>query len=699
MYFTLFGLVMFGFRFTQVGPSFAIFFQMGISLAVVLLVSLRRHFPRKMVLYASFSGLFLVLTMAVSRFGLLSPGIGLTFVLPFIVGNIFGLRSGLISMLAMAIMLSVIGFLFINGQLQIVGGSQGYFQKPGNWILHITLYVGMVSWGIALTSKAGKYWREAAEDLAQQVILREESDVRSTQTELWWGTMGDSFAGVLFDMIIDNDGNEKVIRISNGTNELWGVTGQEIIDDINVLNDRLHPDYLADLEKHMVVAADNMAPWNMRVKCTHLNGAEKWVHAGGKPMLTPDGGLLWHNLAIDITDQVRAEEDAKHQQKLLAQYQRQESIGQLSGGVAHDFNNLLAVIMGNLEFIRDGADTKEMIAYVDQALEATAKGADLTRNMLAFAKKAVLDPVSLNLNDIAREATGWISRTIPENIDIDTKLEPNLRVVQADEGSVVSAMLNLIVNARDAMHAGGHLLVETFNTNLTPEDARNIDAKLEAGAYVVLSVTDTGSGIAAVDQDRIFDPFVTTKGPTKGTGLGLAMVQGFMRQSRGAVEVKSGVGKGATFSLFFRAEPEIVAENTNPNTAVKHSKIQTPQTTARILVVEDQTDLLDYLQAVLTRFGYRVQTATTGDAAWNLFNQDTHFDLILTDHIMPGHLQGADLARKIRAQDPDIPVIIMSGYAGIKPSDDPNQPTTKIDLFKPIKRVDLIAAIEKALAP
>lgn len=400
-----------------------------------------------------------------------------------------------------------------------------------------------------------------------------------------------------------------------------------------------------------------------------------------------DKGILVDVAAMDISDLNNLEEQLRQSQKM-------EMVGNLTGGIAHDFNNLLAVIMGNLELLRDELTDSAQKELLDNGLEATLRGADLTRSMLAFARKATLQPTVLDLNEVVRTSKNWVGRTISENIDIETSLLAGLWKVEADLGSTANALLNLFVNARDAMPHGGQITVETSNMRI---DENYIDERgedVEPGRYVLIAVSDTGTGMTARTLDQIFEPFFTTKPVGAGSGLGLPMVLGFMKQSGGTVRVYSEPGVGTTFKLFF---PALFDERAVASRTLKE-QITSVTAGARILVVEDEARLLEYMGTVLTRAGYNIQTASSGDEAAEIFRKDSSFDVVLTDIVMPGNLQGTNLARVMREIRPDLPVVFMTGYAseaavhgnGLRPED--------IRLMKPVRRVDLLAAIEKSIS-
>ena len=398
-------------------------------------------------------------------------------------------------------------------------------------------------------------------------------------------------------------------------------------------------------------------------------------------------------VATDVTELLRTQEDLRKINERLVQSQKMESVGQLTGGLAHDFNNLLAVILGNIELIEKTDFSDESQTFLSAAKTATLRGADLTKSLLSFARQSSLQPAKININEMARETKNWSSRVIPENIEVEISLLAGLWQVEIDPTLTQNALLNLILNARDAMPDGGKLTIETSNVRIDDEYNTDRGEDAEPGRYVMLAVSDTGIGIPDQNQAHIFDPFFTTKPVGAGSGLGLSMIQGFVKQSGGIVRVYSEPNVGTTFKLYFKA---ISGEREAPALARPNAR-QSTQTGARICVVEDEEAVLKVIVNILSKTGYQITAAHSGDEAMQIFDEGATFDLLVTDIVMPGTLQGTQLARALRERHPDLPVVFMSGYAneatvhgnGLRPED--------IRLMKPVSRADLVAAVEKAI--
>ena len=415
---------------------------------------------------------------------------------------------------------------------------------------------------------------------------------------------------------------------------------------------------------------------------------ERRIREIALPIFDQEGRIVREvGTTLDITEQSALE-------RRLNQAEKLETIGRLTGGVAHDFNNLLAIIMGNLEFLKKEEQSEASQEYLDTAMSATERGAELTRNMLAFARQSRLDPVPLDLNQVIRQTKNWLSRTLPATIDVETSLLANLWQVEVDRASTQSALLNLILNARDAMPDGGKLTIETANVRIDDEYVIEREEDIEPGRYVMVAVSDTGAGISNEELEHIFEPFYSTKGVGQGTGLGLAMVQGFLKQSTGTIRVYSELNIGTTFKLYFPAR-ETRQDSVDPVLPIA-SPASGDETT--ILIAEDDADVLKVVAETVRSAGYRILTAQNGDEALAIFERRRDINLLLTDIVMPGSLQGPQLARQVREIQPDLPVIFMSGYAseatvhgnGLRPSD--------VRLMKPVRQADLVAAIQTALA-
>jgi CheY-like chemotaxis protein len=338
-----------------------------------------------------------------------------------------------------------------------------------------------------------------------------------------------------------------------------------------------------------------------------------------------------------------------------------EAIGQLTGGVAHDFNNILTVITGSIEMLSDGVKDRPLLAEIATLIgSAATRGADLTQRLMAFARQQPLRPRSTDINALVIDTAGLLRPTLGEQIEIDSMLAHDAGPALIDSSQLSTAILNLALNARDAMPDGGKLTLETRNVVLDADYAR-MNNDVQPGNYVMIAVSDTGEGIPAFLLDKVFEPFFTTKGVGKGSGLGLSMVYGFVKQSNGHIKIYSEPGHGTTVKLYLpQADwtPEMDAEV--PLTAPGQS--ESAHGDEVILIVEDDVMVRDYVVAQIARLGYRALTAGNGAEALTVIDGPDHIDLLFTDVIMPGGMNGGQLATEAVKRRPGLKVLFTSGY-------------------------------------
>jgi CheY-like chemotaxis protein len=384
----------------------------------------------------------------------------------------------------------------------------------------------------------------------------------------------------------------------------------------------------------------------------------------------------------------------KRTTKQLFQAQKKEGVGQLTGCIAHDFNNLLAIIVGNLDLLEEelppDSKAREM---AHDALTAGLRGADLTRQLLAFSRRQTLEPKVLCLNEVVARTTELLRRTLGGRIEIGMRLADDLAPAMADQTQVESALANMAINARDAMPEGGRLTIETANKYLDGQYQTG-NPEVIPGHYVMLAVSDTGTGIPPEILDRVFEPFFTTKAEGKGSGLGLSMIYGFAKQSRGHVKIYSEMGHGTTIRLYL---PRANAAMEAPKEAIPDLKdLGGPAT---ILVVEDNADVRSVAVRQLNELGHRVLQAANAEAALAILREDGAIDLLFTDVIMPGAMTGDLLAREAKRLRPELKVLFASGFAEASVQNGSRSP--EIDgrnlLSKPYRKPDLARRILETL--
>jgi len=408
------------------------------------------------------------------------------------------------------------------------------------------------------------------------------------------------------------------------------------------------------------------------------------------PVYDDQGRLLyWFGSMMDITRRRVTEQS-------YLQAQKMEAIGQLTAGVAHDFNNLLQVVAGNLELARGAVDDRDaLLQALDRAQLAGDKASKLTQQLLTFARKQRLEPKRLNLNSLVVEFSEMLVRTLGDQVDLHLDLKPGLPACTLDGTHMEMALLNVLINARDALPAGGKVTIGT-STIMDPERLER--HRLSPGAYVTLCVIDEGIGMAPEIVSRATEPFFTTKGP--GTGLGLAMVHGFVQQSHGRLEIESEPGKGTTIRMIFPAAGAPAAGQERAARAPAPGDANWSAATLlgvrTVLVVDDSADVRELAEAHLRQLGYRVLAAQSGEEALQLVERYGDVDLLFTDIIMPGGMNGLRLAELLRQRQPGLPVILTTGYMNeIPPMAAPGSGLNV--LVKPYRMAELAERVHMAL--
>jgi PAS domain S-box-containing protein len=479
-------------------------------------------------------------------------------------------------------------------------------------------------------------WLNAALRAAQENLRRSELNFRSLVTNAPYGICRCDSTGKILDA------NPAFLGLLGHTsaNELIG----QHIFGLYAENDKWFDlaDFLRSSEPFKGLAAE----WKRKNNTTTL------VRVSGRSVANGGEGVVFELFAEDVTERRALEQQLRQSQKM-------EAVGRLAGGIAHDFNNLLMVISGYSEFLLERLGAEPHLRGPAQEIASAAERASsLTRQLLAFSRKQMLAPRIVNLNDVATENIKMLTRMIGEDVDLVMVPSPNLWLVRADAGQIDQVIMNLAVNARDAMPSGGKLTLETSNVTLDEEYAR-FHAPLRPGDYVMIAISDTGAGMDSDTQSHIFEPFFTTKG-TKGTGLGLSTVYGIVKQSGGYIWVYSEVGRGTTFKIYLPR----VASTGEPAAQVAapaaYRKVEPG--TETILLVEDEPNLRYLARQYLEKQGYKVIEAADGAVAMQIaVAHEATIHLLLTDVIMPG-MNGRELAQRISEIRPNVKVLYMSGY-------------------------------------
>lgn len=494
-------------------------------------------------------------------------------------------------------------------------------------------------------------------------LEKAETELRINQEELLASEhrlsilVGNLPDAMVYQLELSSDGSRNFTYVSDNVRILNEVTVQAVLDDPNVLYSQAHPDDLPELIKAEEIAIKKMSMFRHEARFIMPSGELKWFQLTSSPRIISDTIIAWDGIQIDITDRKKAEEKQVKLEAMLRQSQKIEAIGQLAGGIAHDLNNMLSPIIGYAELLLLEPDQKtKNKKAINGIIEAGFKARDLVQQLLAFGRKQTLDFVSTDLNSIVLEFKELLRRTVREDIEIITNISTHPTFVQADISQLEQVIMNLVVNAQDAMPMGGELFIETSLVSL-PQDDIDLEIDAPPGAYVELSVRDTGPGISTEIREHVFEPFFSTKGD-KGTGLGLATVYGIITQHSGTISIESELERGTDISVYLPVSPEksTLKQLNKP----KHSLLEGDET---ILLVEDNQQVLEMTESLLKQKGYTVLTAADGNqgvAVIQKYKERIH--LLLTDVVMP-NLNGKDLYLKAKEFKQDLKVLYMSGYS------------------------------------
>lgn len=489
------------------------------------------------------------------------------------------------------------------------------------------------------------------------------------------------------DTIITINSQALILSTNKATEALFGYTQEELKGkNVKCLMPKQwateHDEYI---HNYQTTREKKVIGIGREVRGRHKDGSEFPIHLSVSEYRVGDD-IFYTSIIHNLTERKKTEAN-------LARLQKMEAIGQLTGGIAHDFNNLLTVITGNLELLEMQLSDPAQVELLNEAQEAAELGSDLTNRLLAFARRSVLQPQSTDINVQVNSMSNILSRTIGSNIEIDKLLAADLWQAKLDPGQFESVLINLAVNARDAMVSGGKLIIETINISINDIYLAN-EAGVTIGDYVRISVSDTGEGMTNEVLERVFEPFFTTKGAGRGSVLGLPMVYGFARQSGGHATIYSEDGLGTTVNIYI---PRDDSSDQSSNSIKLKSNPPTKGHQEQILVVEDDKRVQKLSVQRLEALNYKCIVADNGSEALGIIKNRTDIDLVFTDLIMPGGVSGYELAERLSRSHHKLPVLMTSGYAEDLVHAD-EFVTNAIELLrKPYKIDDLADRLSKLL--
>jgi two-component system cell cycle sensor histidine kinase/response regulator CckA len=436
--------------------------------------------------------------------------------------------------------------------------------------------------------------------------------------------------------------------------------------------------------------ADKRGWNNLLIRWQHKDGSWRYLESNSVPIFDQKGKIIgFWGVDRDITERKRAEEEREKLQEQLIHAKKMESIGRLAGGVAHDFNNLLTAIIGHSELIESGLKPDDpLLSDIKVVQQASDRAAQLTSQLLAFSRKQAMHPKIVNINKIINDMLNMLKRIIGEDIEFNILMSDDIRTIMVDPGQMEQVIVNMAVNARDAMQAGGMLTIKTSNIEVD-EDIYQTGIEIKSGKYVLLSISDTGSGISDEIKTKIFEPFFTTKESGKGTGLGLSTVYGIVKQSVGQIAVDSRPGSGSTFNIYLPA-----VENPGNETVTASKKAELPKGSETILIVEDDEIVRNIAAEILKKSGYWVIATSSGKEALDVCARlDKPVDLVITDVIMP-NMSGSEFAKELKNIWPEFKLLYISGYSN---NDIGNQGPMIRLLQKPFHPGELVLKVRQLL--
>ncbi len=497
-----------------------------------------------------------------------------------------------------------------------------------------------------------------------------------------------------FDAIIIADARGRIIQCNPSAEKIFGYGPGEMLgmDLVELMPESYRARHRAGFERFLSTGRSSIHGKVLEFEGLRKNGEVFSIEIVISSFAI-DGEMRFTGTIRDITARKKAEEEKEKMQAQLHQAQKMKAIGTLAGGVAHDFNNLLTALRGNAEMALENMDNRELVKKnLKEIVLTVVHAAELTQQLLLLSRRHPARLVPLNMNIKIQELLKLLDRLIGEDIAVSTDLEEDIWTVRADEGSIAHVVMNLVLNARDAMPEGGSLVIRTRNVVLDERGAK-LSPEAPPGRYVALVIEDTGVGISKEDLPRIFEPFFTTKESGKGTGLGLSIVYSTVRQHGGWINVRSTPGRGSTFEVYLPAYEEEATEEVESEVPVEELR----GSGQRILLVEDERGVREFAAEALRRYGYAVLSASCAEEALDIFKKEGGgFSLLLSDVVLPDR-NGLWLANEILSIRPEVPVLLTSGYADKKVKWSDIREKGFQFLQKPFSLVQLLKAVKEAV--
>jgi len=590
--------------------------------------------------------LFAIVGLAgIWTFGLVSAASAWVVVAPILTTVLFGTRSGLVTLIVMTMASSMIGTVTVIEQRRPNFDLPTYATSASTWVTAIFGWVIASGSIMFVVGAFNKFLVESATTSRRNAKAMKESERK-------YRNILDNMQDVFFRT--DTEG--RLVMISPSVEVTLGFSPVELIerDMIGLFGNSANREkFLEELARQ----DGNLTGYETPMR--HKDGHIVQTSTNAQYHLNERGQILGvEGVSRDITERKNAEAALRESEAALRHSQRMETIGQLTGGIAHDFNNLLGIMIGNTEMLQDRIiDDAEGQDNIEDLKWAVDRAASLTNRLLAFSRKQTLSPVSVDFSDLIDDLDDLLRRTLGETINLRIKPAPNLWPATIDAHQFENTLVNLALNARDAMPGGGTLTIETANVTLG-ETYTEPHSDVAPGDYVRIAVSDTGAGMSPEVQEKAFEPFFTTKEAGEGTGLGLSMVYGLILQSSGHIAIYSEEGLGTTVNLYIPRSGEAAAEQDG-----KNETREVTMGSGRILIVEDDARVRKVPVRILQDHGYETLEAGTGKEALEHLSGGLHIDLLFTDIVLPGGMNGAEIATEAKLLQPNIKILYTTGYA------------------------------------
>lgn len=619
--------------------------------------------------------IYIIASQNFFTWGVSGASIPLFVLFNILVSVFYGMKKGLISISLSLIPLSIACYLMCAGYLEPNIGIIDLSNNLISWITAASVLIfisaiSVISSGILQTNLVTSidFIKKQAEELRikNRRLNEDINKIKKTEEALKksknrFRRLFEDLGDAVFVTSLESDNIGQILEANLEAEKQTGYSRDEllsmnIIQDITIERDDIGP---LEIKSSML----NGKKIELIEKKAQKDGTEYWTEVTITP-IDYKGRTASLSINHDITERILAEQEKEELQKQLLQTQKLESVGTLAGGVAHDFNNILTVIMGLSEMLLKQTDEENFrYAHLENIHNSSKRAARLTRQLLLFSRKQDMELEIVNINEIIDSLHKMLTRLIDENISMHLDFDEDIWQIKADRNQMEQVITNLVVNARDAMPDGGELTIYTKNVNIDKEKAKTIPG-LEAGKYIRLSIEDTGVGIDKDIQNKIFDPFFTTKGRTEGTGMGLSVVHGIIKEHGGIINVYSETGEGTIFKIYLLAINEQKQNSGLENNSENFEDYK--GNGECILIVEDEKNVLSYLENILGDSGYDYLSANNGEDAIRIFKEKKQsIDLLISDVIMTG-IDGIELAEILKQKQKDLKVILSSGYSSKK---------------------------------